>query len=166
MLIISTELINLYFSSSSILPHKKNPDVFELIRAKCNQIKSVSNQFDIISSNLTSGYHRDMQLYKGVIINSINSIKDCIEILSLSLEKINVRSNILEDEKYKFINSVDMINNLIQNENMSFRDAYLQISNSIKEGKFKNIKINKQTLIGSIHNLCLEKIKNKMNNFY
>ena len=107
-----------------------------------------------------------MQLYKGVIINSIASIKDCVEILSLSLDKIKVRNNILEDEKYKFINSVDMINNLIQNENMSFRDAYLKISKSIREGKFDNIKTNKQTLIGSIHNLCLDKIQNKMNNFY
>ena len=155
-----------FTTGSSIMPHKKNPDVFELIRAKCNQIKSVSNQFDLISSNLTSGYHRDMQLYKGVIINSIASIKDCLEILSLSLDKVKVRNNILADEKYKFINSVDMINNLIQNENMSFRDAYLKISTLIKEGKFDNIKTNKQTLIGSIHNLCLDKIQNKMNNFY
>ena len=89
-------------TGSSIMPHKKNPDVFELIRGKCNIIQSLTNEFNSISINLTSGYHRDLQLYKGKIIESVIEIKNCLEILDYSIKKINLRENILEDEKYKY----------------------------------------------------------------
>ena len=151
-----------FTTGSSIMPHKKNPDVFELIRAKCNQIKSVSNQFDLISSNLTSGYHRDMQLYKGAIINSIESIKDCLEILDFTIKKIKIRDNILEDNKYDYVFSVENLNELVE-KGYSFRDAYMKISDDIKNRDFIPKRDFKHVLKGSIGNLCLDKIRAKMN---
>ena len=118
-------------TGSSIMPHKKNPDVFELIRGKCNMIQSLANEFNHISINLFSGYHRDLQLFKGKIIESINEIKNCLEITSYTIEKIKIRKNILDDEKYKYIFSVENLNNLVSS-GMAFRDAYTTISNEIK----------------------------------
>ena len=117
-------------TGSSIMPHKKNPDVFELVRAKCNLIQSLSNDFNIISTNLTSGYHRDMQLYKGKIIECINEIKNCIEIMSYTIQKIKIRENIIDEEKYRYMFSVENINKLVI-EGMSFRDAYLKTSSEL-----------------------------------
>ena len=150
-------------TGSSIMPHKKNPDLFELIRAKCNAIKSLSNEFNIISTNLTSGYHRDMQLYKSKTIQAILTIKNCIEIFTSSIKKIEIKNNILKDNNYKYIFSVDNLNSLMVDKGMSFRDAYNEISKSIKKKSFKPKKRVKQTLLGGIDNLCLEKIKMKMN---
>ena len=99
-------------TGSSIMPHKKNPDVFELIRAKCNSLQSLINDFNIISINLTSGYHRDMQLYKGKIIESIKEIKKCLEILDITIKKIKIRKNILDDKTYKYVYSVENLNEL------------------------------------------------------
>jgi len=149
-------------TGSSIMPHKKNPDVFELIRGKCNLIQSLANEFNHISINLFSGYHRDLQLFKGKIIQSINEIKNCLEITSYTIQKIKIRKNILDDEKYKYIFSVENLNNLVNN-GMAFRDAYTFISNEIKSGTFKPDKIINHTLKGSINNLCLTDIKMKMN---
>jgi argininosuccinate lyase len=149
-------------TGSSIMPHKKNPDVFELIRGKCNLIQSLANEFNHISINLFSGYHRDLQLFKGKIIESINEIKNCLEITSYTIQKIKIRKNILDDEKYKYIFSVENLNNLV-NSGMAFRDAYTTISNEIKSGNFKPDKIINHTLKGSINNLCLTEIKIKMN---
>jgi argininosuccinate lyase len=148
-------------TGSSIMPHKKNPDVFELIRGKCNLIQSLANEFNHISINLFSGYHRDLQLFKGKIIESINEIKNCLEITSYTIQKIKIRKNILDDEKYKYIFSVENLNNLV-NSGMAFRDAYTTISNEIKSGTFKPSKKIKHTLKGSINNLCLTEIKMKM----
>ena len=150
-------------TGSSIMPHKKNPDLFELIRAKCNAIKSLSNEFNIISTNLTSGYHRDMQQYKSKIIEAIQTIKNCIEIFSSSIKKIEIKNDILNNNNYKYIFSVDNLNSLMIDEGLSFRDAYNEISKSIKKKSYKPKKRVKQTLIGGIDNLCLEKIKIKMN---
>ncbi|MDA0757441.1 MAG: argininosuccinate lyase [Bacteroidetes bacterium] len=152
-------------TGSSIMPHKKNPDVFELIRAKCNIIQSLSNEFTIVSTNLTSGYHRDMQVFKGKIIESVNEIKNCIKIISYTIQKIQIREKIVDDEKYKYMFSVENINDLVS-KGMTFRDAYLKISNEIELNKFKpNRKFN-HTLKGSIGNLCLKEIKLKMKNTY
>ena len=153
-----------YTTGSSIMPHKKNPDVFELVRARCNNIQSLHNQLTFITNNLTSGYHRDFQLMKEKIIDGVQNIKSCLEILSFSIKKVEIRDNILENHNYKYINSVDALNNLIKKENMPFRDAYTKISSDIKKNKFKLTKRNKHTLTGSIDNLCLNKIEKKMNN--
>ena len=148
-------------TGSSIMPHKKNPDVFELIRAKCNSLQSLTNELNIISSNLTSGYHRDMQLFKEKIIEAINEIKYCIEVTNYTIKKVNIREKILDNPNYKYIYTVENLNELV-NGGMSFRDAYVKVSESIKQKNYVPKKNNKHTLVGSINNLCLNEIKNKM----
>jgi len=150
-------------TGSSIMPHKKNPDVFELIRGKCNSLHSVVTDFNNMSINLNSGYHRDLQLFKQKIIDSITEIKKCLEIVDFTIKKIIVRKNILDDEKYKYVYSVENLNKLV-NEGVSFRDAYMKISKEIKENTFKPNKEFNHTLKGSIGNLCLEEIKLKLKN--
>jgi argininosuccinate lyase len=147
------------------MPHKKNPDVFELIRGKCNAIQSITNELNLITTNLTSGYHRDMQLLKERIIQGINEIKKCIELTNYSIKKIKIRENILDDKKYEYSFTVENLNKLV-NSGLSFRDAYIKISESIKKGNYipeKNIEHN---LIGSINNLCLDEIRVKMKNYF
>ena len=149
-------------TGSSIMPHKKNPDVFELIRAKCNSLQSLINEFNILSINLSSGYHRDMQLYKGKTIEAIIEIKDCLEILDFTIKKIKIRDNILEDNKYDYVFSVENLNELVE-KGYSFRDAYMKISDDIKNRDFIPKRDFKHVLKGSIGNLCLDKIRAKMN---
>lgn len=148
-------------TGSSIMPHKKNPDVFELIRAKCNSIKALPNELILLSNNLTSGYHRDYQIFKGRIIDAILDTIECIQVFNYSINKIKVRNNILDDDKYKFIFSVENLNELVKN-GKTFRDSYNQISNEIKNSSFKPKKTIKHTLIGGIHNLSLDQIELKM----
>ncbi len=154
-----------FTTGSSIMPHKKNPDIFELIRAKCNSLKSLPNEFIIISNNLTSGYHRDLQVYKGKIIEALIEIKECIKIFNYSIKNIKIRKNILDDEKYKFIYSVENLNKLVQ-DGYNFRDAYNEISNQINNKSFTPSKNIKHELIGGIHNLCLDEIKLKMKKIF
>ena len=148
-------------TGSSIMPHKKNPDVFELIRAKCNSIKALPNELILMSNNLTSGYHRDYQIFKGRIIDGILDAIECIKVFNYSINKIKVRKNILDDDKYKFIFSVENLNELVKN-GKTFRDSYNQISKEIKNNSFKPNKTIKHTLIGGIHNLSLDQIELKM----
>ena len=152
-------------TGSSIMPHKKNPDVFELVRAKCNSLKSLPNEFLIMSNNLTSGYHRDLQLYKGKIIQAINEIVNCLEIFNYSIKKIKVRRDILKDKKYEYIFSVENLNELVKS-GKSFRDSYNQVSNEIKNDSFVPKKDIKHDLIGGINNLCLDEIELKMNKIF
>jgi argininosuccinate lyase len=153
-----------FTTGSSIMP-QKNPDIFELIRAKCNSLKSLPNEFIIISNNLTSGYHRDLQVYKGKIIEALIEIKECIKIFNYSIKNIKIRKNILDDEKYKFIYSVENLNKLVQ-DGYNFRDAYNEISNQINNKSFTPSKNIKHELIGGIHNLCLDEIKLKMKKIF
>ena len=150
-------------TGSSIMPHKKNPDVFELIRSKCNSIQSIQNELNLISNNLASGYHRDKQLFKEKIISGIETIKDCLEIMNYSLKDIKVRKFILKDDKYKFIYSVENLNELVK-KGINFRDAYIEISESIKKKKFIPFKKVNHSIKGGINNLCLREIKSKMKN--
>ena len=152
-------------TGSSIMPHKKNPDVFELLRAKCNSLKSLPNEFLIMSNNLTSGYHRDLQLYKEKIIQAINEIVNCLEIFNYSIKKIKVRRDILKDKKYEYIFSVENLNELVKS-GKSFRDSYNQVSNEIKNESFVPKKDIKHEIIGGINNLCLDEIELKMNKIF
>ena len=152
-------------TGSSIMPHKKNPDVFELVRVKCNSLKSLPNEFLIMSNNLTSGYHRDLQLYKGKIIQAINEIVNCLEIFNYSIKKIKVRRDILKDKKYEYIFSVENLNELVKS-GKSFRDSYNQVSNEIKNESFVPKKDIKHEIIGGINNLCLDEIELKMNKIF
>jgi len=150
-------------TGSSIMPHKKNPDVFELIRSKCNSVQSINNELNLISNNLASGYHRDKQLFKEKIISGIETTKDCLEVMIYSLKEIKVRKLILKDDKYKFIYSVENLNELVK-KGVNFRDAYIEISESIKNKKFTPYKKINHSLKGGINNLCLREIKSKMKN--
>ena len=148
-------------TGSSIMPHKKNPDVFELIRAKCNSLQAVPNQITLITSNLPSGYHRDMQMVKGLIIPAIQEIKSCLEMMTFSLKDVKVNPNILNDPKYDYLFSVDTLNHLVLN-GIPFREAYKQIGSEIEAGNFKPEKQLNHTHEGSLGNLCLDRIKAKM----
>jgi argininosuccinate lyase len=122
-------------TGSSIMPHKKNPDVFELIRAKCNRIQATPNELTLLINNLPSGYHRDMQLTKEILFPAIEELKSCLQIMQLMLSNISIKDNILDDEKYRYLFSVEAVNELV-NKGMSFRDAYREVGNQIDKGNF------------------------------
>lgn len=122
-------------TGSSIMPHKKNPDVFELIRAKCNRIQSTPNELTLLINNLPSGYHRDMQLTKEILFPAIEEEKACLQMTRLMLSKIEIKDHILEDEKYRYLFSVEAVNELV-NQGVPFREAYKQVGNQIDQGKF------------------------------
>lgn len=150
-------------TGSSIMPHKKNPDVFELIRGKCNKLQALPYEFTLITNNLPSGYHRDFQLLKEGLIPAFATLKSCIEMLSYSLQNIEVKQNIVGDQKYDYLFSVDEVNKLVQS-GVPFRDAYKIIGKQIDEGNFKPQKKVNHTHIGSIGNLCLAEIVAKKKN--
>jgi argininosuccinate lyase len=148
-------------TGSSIMPHKKNPDVFELIRAKCNTLIALPNEIALVTVNLPSGYHRDLQLLKEKLYPAFQTINDCIRMTKLMLANISIKENILEDEKYKYLFSVEEVNKLVLS-GMPFRDAYKKVGKEIEEGKFSySTKIN-HTHEGSIGNLNLKEISSMM----
>lgn len=150
-------------TGSSIMPHKKNPDVFELIRAKCNRIQSIPNELTLLINNLPSGYHRDMQLTKEILFPAIEELKACLQLMQLMLSNMKVKENILTDEKYKYLFSVEAVNDLV-NKGVPFREAYQQVGNSINKGEFEyDLQQLHHTHEGSIGNLCNEEITAEMN---
>lgn len=151
-------------TGSSIMPHKKNPDVFELIRGKCNKLQALPYELTLITNNLPSGYHRDLQLVKEGLIPSISTLKSCLDMLVFSLENIIVTENIVSDDKYKYIFSVEEVNALVQ-AGTPFRDAYKIVGAKIEAGEFKPNLVVKHTHIGSVGNLALDQIKAKMDAF-
>ena len=149
-------------TGSSIMPHKKNPDVFELVRGKCNKLQSIPNQLTLVVNNLPSGYHRDLQLVKEIIVPAIQDMKACLEIMTFSLKEIRVSENILDDPKYDYLFSVDTLNELVR-QGIPFRDAYKKMGHDIQQGTFTPKRNIEHTHEGSLGNLCLDKIKGKMN---
>ena len=147
-------------TGSSIMPHKKNPDVFELIRAKCNKIQGLPQQIVLIANNLPSGYFRDLQIIKEVFIPAFDELLDCIQIANFALTNISVKKNILDDPKYNYIFSVEEVNKLVQ-QGVPFRDAYKQVGAAIEEGYFMPDRNIKHVHEGSIGNLCLPEINEK-----
>ncbi len=148
-------------TGSSIMPHKKNPDVFELIRAKTNVLKALPTTISTVIGNLTSGYHRDFQILKEVLFPAIEDIKECLFVTDYSVSKIKVTKDILDDPKYKLIFSVEAVNELVL-EGVPFRDAYQQVSKEIESGTFIPPKEIKHTHEGSIGNLGNDQIKARM----
>ncbi len=148
-------------TGSSIMPHKKNPDVFELIRAKCNNIQAVPNQLTLVTSNLPSGYHRDFQLVKEIVLPALQDTKACLEIMTFSLRQVQVNTTILDDPKYDYLFSVDTLNELVKS-GMPFREAYKEMGVAIEKGNFKPKKDIAHTHQGSLGNLCLQEIREKM----
>lgn len=148
-------------TGSSIMPHKKNPDVFELIRGKCNMLQGLPNQLVLLTSNLPSGYHREMQLAKGPIIEGIEDLKACLDMFTFSLKEIQIRKDILEDPKYQYVFSVDTLNEWVK-QGMPFRDAYKKMGEAINEGNYQPKKALEHTHLGSLGNLALGAIQTKM----
>lgn len=150
-------------TGSSIMPHKKNPDIFELIRAKCNRIQALPNELTILTNNLPSGYHRDMQLTKECLFPAIITLKSCLEMLLLMLENIIIKKDILKDEKYINLFTVEEVNKLVL-EGIPFRDAYKEIAQKVKNNKFtSNVLELNHTHEGSIGNLCNTEIAELFN---
>jgi argininosuccinate lyase len=150
-------------TGSSIMPHKKNPDVFELIRARSNRIQSVPNELTLLINNLPSGYHRDMQLTKEILFPALEDLKSCIGMTILMLSHIRVKKDILQDEKYKYLFSVEAVNELV-NQGIPFREAYQMIGNQIQSGQFSfdQSKSLNHTHEGSLGNLNLSEIRKEM----
>ena len=151
-----------FTTGSSIMPHKKNPDVFELIRAKCNKLQGIPGQIMLIVNNLPSGYFRDLQVVKELFLPAFEEINGCLEIASLALQNMSVNEHILDDKKYDYLFSVEEVNKRVL-QGVPFREAYKQVGELIESGKFKPEKEVKHTHEGSIGNLCLDKIDDKKN---
>ena len=152
-------------TGSSIMPHKKNPDIFELIRAKCSRLQAAPNEMALLSNNLPSGYHRDMQLSKDILFPAVDSIKECLSIMIYALKDIEVRKDILNDKKFDHLFSVEEINKLVLN-GVPFRDAYRIVGTDINNGNFKPVHELHHTHEGSINRLCTEAIKAMMQRVY
>ncbi len=148
-------------TGSSIMPHKKNPDVFELIRSHCNRIKALPNEIMLMTTNLPSGYHRDLQLLKEHLFPAFQTLKDCLNMAQLMLSNITVKENILADEKYKYAFSVEEVNKLVL-QGTPFRDAYKQVGMAIEEGTFTHTNHVDHVHEGSIGNLCNDQIEAMM----
>ncbi len=149
-------------TGSSIMPHKKNPDVFELIRSHCNRIKALPNEITMMTTNLPSGYHRDLQLLKEHLFPAFQTLKECINMASLMLSNISIKKNIVTDEKYKYIFSVEEVNKLVL-QGVPFRDAYKQVGLAIEANEFTYSTEVNHTHEGSIGNLCTKEIATMMN---
>ncbi len=147
-------------TGSSIMPHKKNPDVLELVRAKCNKIQALPTELTLITNNLPTGYHRDYQLLKESLFPAITSLKDCLSITSFMFSHIEVNESVILDPKYDLVFSVEAVNKLV-NDGVPFRDAYQQVGKDIEEGNFIPDKNPIHTHEGSIGNLCNLEIKDK-----
>ena len=149
-------------TGSSIMPHKKNPDVFELIRSHCNRIKALPNEIMMMTTNLPSGYHRDLQLLKEHLFPAFQILKQCIQMSCIMLSAIEIKKNIMADEKYRYAFSVEEVNKLVL-KGIPFRDAYQQVGAAIEAGNFQSdIKDMYHTHEGSIGNLCNQKIRSIM----
>ena len=148
-------------TGSSIMPHKKNPDLFELVRGKCNNLQALPNQLALLTSNLPSGYHRDLQLAKGPIIDAIQELKACMDILLFSLPKLEVTKDITDQKKYDYLFSVDTLNTEVI-AGKPFRDAYHELGQAIEKGDFLPNRTVNHSHLGSIGNLGLERIRQKM----
>lgn len=147
-------------TGSSIMPHKKNPDVFELIRGKCNKIQALQTEMLLITNNLPSGYHRDFQLLKENMIAAFEEVKDILDIFNYSIQQVIVKDIDVNNDLYKYLFTVDNINTLVV-EGQSFREAYQKIGGQVQDGTYIPDTSKKHTHVGSIHNLCLDKIKDK-----
>jgi len=151
------KLPDAFTTGSSIMPHKKNPDVFELTRAKCNKIQAAPQQLTLIINNLPSGYFRDFQITKECFISLFGELNDCLEMTALMMEKCAVNAHILDDKRYDLLFSVETVNNLVR-EGVAFRDAYNQVGRAIEAGDYVPDKHLHHTHEGSAGNLCNDKI--------
>ena len=149
-------------TGSSIMPHKKNPDVFEIMRGKCNRLQAVPNEISLLTTNLPLGYHRDLQLLKDVIFPATTTLCQCLDMCDFMLEHIIVKQDIIEDERYNYLFTVEDVNRLALS-GIPFRDAYKQVGMAVQRGEYTPTRTVEHTHEGSIGNLCNDKIAEKMN---
>ena len=147
-------------TGSSIMPHKKNPDVFELIRAKCNKLQAVPQQIMMIMANLPSGYFRDLQIIKEIFIPAFDELLSCIDLTIFAVENMGVKKDLMKDPRYKYAFSVEEVNKRVL-EGMPFRNAYREVGLEIESGRFVAPETIKHSHEGSIGNLCNKEIKKK-----
>ena len=149
-----------YTTGSSIMPHKKNPDVFELLRGKCNLLQALPGQVSMLINNLPAGYHRDFQLLKEVIFPAIHNMKECLEMIAFVLPQLKIHDNLLDDPKYAYLFTVEKVNELVL-EGVPFRDAYKQVGEMVEKNEF--VPGNKISHVheGSIGQLCNKEIFQK-----
>ena len=150
-------------TGSSIMPHKKNPDVFELIRSRCNKIQALPNEIAMMTTNLPSGYHRDLQLLKENLFPAFQSLNECLEMATYMFQHITVKDDILKDKKYLYLFSVEAVNELVL-QGVPFREAYKQVGLEIEKGEFKAPEKVEHTHEGSIGNLCNKEITSSFEN--
>ncbi|MDN5213906.1 argininosuccinate lyase [Fulvivirgaceae bacterium BMA12] len=149
-------------TGSSIMPHKKNPDVFELVRGKCNKIQMLPTELGYITNNLSSGYHRDLQLLKESLIPAIETLKSCLHITTFALDQIIIKEGFINEDRYKYLYSVEAVNEKVVN-GLSFRDAYVEVAEEIANDRYQPQKHLNHTHEGSIGNLCTGQIQEKFN---
>jgi argininosuccinate lyase len=150
-------------TGSSIMPHKKNPDVWELIRGRSNQIQALPNQISMLTTNLPSGYHRDMQLQKETLFPAFQSLMACLDMSKLMLQNIKIKDNILDDPKYQYLFSVEEVNKLVL-AGLPFREAYKKVGLDIEAGNFNGKYEINHSHEGSIGNLNLSELEEMMSN--
>ena len=148
-------------TGSSIMPHKKNPDVFELVRSHCNKIQAIPYQISLMTNNLPSGYFRDLQILKEVFLPAFQELTDCIAIAGFAIDHMTVNTNVMDDDRYKYAYSVEDVNKLVM-QGVPFRDAYKQVGGQINAGTYEPTREVNHTHAGSIGNLCLDEIAEKM----
>ena len=148
-------------TGSSIMPHKKNPDVFELVRGRCNQLLSLPNELNLILSNLPSGYHRDLQQLKEHLFPGIQTLKQCLDIVDFSLGQVKVNPDVINDSRYDYLFTVELVNQLVL-EGMPFRDAYKEVGKRVEEGTYRPDREIKHTHLGSVGNLANDQVAAKI----
>jgi argininosuccinate lyase len=150
-------------TGSSIMPHKKNPDVAEILRGKANKLKGLASEIAFVQTNLPSGYHREMQLIKEIIMPALDDFSETLSVATFMIKNLKIKENLLDDSKFDLLFSVENVNKKVI-EGMPFRDAYRAIGGEIEAGTYQPIKTLNHTLEGSIGNLCNPEIKEMMNN--
>lgn len=148
-------------TGSSIMPHKKNPDVFELVRSHCNKIQAIPYQISLMTNNLPSGYFRDLQILKEVFLPAFQELSDCISIAGFAIDNMTVNTNVMADDRYKYVYSVEDVNKLVM-QGVPFRDAYKQVGGQINAGTYEPTREVNHSHAGSVGNLCLDEIAEKM----
>ncbi|MDE6341660.1 MAG: argininosuccinate lyase [Muribaculaceae bacterium] len=148
-------------TGSSIMPHKKNPDVFEIMRGKCNRLQAIQNEVALLTANLPLGYNRDLQLLKDILFPATSELKECLDMATYMLGEIRIKDNILDDPRYDYIFTVEDVNRLVL-QGMPFRDAYRKIGMDVQEGKYNPNREVHHTHLGSLGNLANDRIKEKM----
>ena len=150
-----------FTTGSSIMPHKKNPDVFEIMRGKCNRLQTIITEVSSLTTNLPLGYHRDLQLLKDITFPAIEVMNECLLMADFMLQHIRINENILDDKRYDYLFTVEDVNRLVL-DGTPFRDAYKEIGHQVQQGTYKPTREVHHTHEGSIGNLCTNQIKHKM----